>query len=88
MYSTAELVPLVVGVNDTWTVQLPPGTSVPQALKFAVKALDVETLAAVFNVRGAVPVFVTVMPWGEDVVPTDWGGNVRLRVDNVASGAD
>lgn len=68
-------VPVVVGVNVTISVQLPPAASDVEQLFVCAKS---PVAAPMESVVDSVPVFFTVTDWLELVVPTVCEGNVKL----------
>lgn len=68
-------VPVVVGVNVTISVQLPPDASVLEQVFVCAKS---PVAAPMESGVATAPVFFTVTDWLELVVPTVWEVNVKL----------
>jgi hypothetical protein len=73
-------VPVVVGVKETLTVQVPPAATTPQLL-VCEKSPEIEILE---TLRGAVPLLVTVMACGTLVVFMFWPPKVSDDGDSAA----
>src|SRR4051794_20983372 len=86
MDTVAVFAPMVVGANRTVTVHEPPGATVVQVVAEVNWFALVPARVTPETTRFAVPVFVTVMVCGPDVVPVAWLPNPSEPGETEATG--